>query len=212
MKRYLKHILLLSAAAMFIPSIALSQWYIGAEVGQIDTELDVGPDYSEDVVTTDDDTGYKVFAGYNVSSNFAAEFGYGDLGEYKFNDIGDQVDLEFTAWYATLIGRVQIAERWKMFGRLGYAYWDTDLSYTNTYTEPHFSSSRSDSGFDPVLGLGFLYSPTDMLDIRFEWEQFQNVGDEVATSLGAGLGNIELNGQNVNVVGIGVTYKFNLSH
>ncbi|MEJ2453490.1 MAG: outer membrane beta-barrel protein [Candidatus Thiodiazotropha sp.] len=208
MKRYLKHILLLSAAGLFIPTIALSQWYIGAEVGQTDTELDVGPDFPADFVSTDDDTAYKVFAGYNVSSNFAAEFGYGDLGEYNINDLGSQVDLEFTAWYATLIGRVQIADRWKMFGRLGYAYWDTDLSYT----EPGFSSSGSDTGFDPVLGLGFLYSPTDMLDIRFEWEQFQNVGDEVATSLGTGLGNIELNGHDVNVVGIGVTYRFNLSH
>jgi OmpA-OmpF porin, OOP family len=208
MKRYFKHILLLSAAGMIIPSIALSQWYIGAEVGQTDTELDVGPDFPADFVSTDDDTAFKVFAGYNVSSNFAAEFGYGDLGEYNINDLGSQVDLEFTAWYATLIGRVQIADRWKMFGRLGYAYWDTDLSYT----EPGFSSSDSDTGFDPVLGLGFLYSPTDMLDIRFEWEQFQNVGDEVATSLGTGLGNIELNGHDVNVVGIGVTYRFKLSH
>ncbi len=208
MKRYLKHILLLSAAGLFIPSSAYSQWYIGAEVGQTDTELDVGPDFPAGFISTDDDTAYKLFAGYNVSSNFAAEVGYGDLGEYNINDAGNQVDLEFAAWYATLVGRVQIADRWKMFGRLGYAYWDTDLSYT----EPGFSSSGSDTGFDPVIGLGFQYSPTDMFDIRFEWEQFQNVGDEVATSLGAGLGNIELNGHDVNVVGIGITYRFNLSH
>lgn len=204
----LKVLLPLSFAGLLIPSFASSQWYIGAEIGQTDTELDVGPDFPTTFTSSDDDTAYKVFAGYDISPNFAAEFGYGDLGDYNINDAGDQVDIEFAAWYATLIGRVQIANQWKMFGRLGYAYWDTDVKYTET----GFSSSGSDNGFDPVVGLGFQYSPSDVFDIRFEWEQFQNVGDKASTSLGAGLGDIELNGHDVNVVGIGITYRFNLSH
>jgi len=87
-------------------------------------------------------------------------------------------------------------------------YWNTDLDYT----EPGFSSSGDDSGIDPVVGLGFEFTPADNLGIRFEWEQFQNVGDGTKTSLGAGAGNLELNGHDVNIIGIGVTYKFHFAH
>lgn len=201
---------IITVMGLMLPASVYAQLYIGAEIGQADTELDEGADNPPDYTSSDSDTAWKVFAGYNYSSNFAAELGYGDLGDYdiKDNTNGAQADLNFTAWYATFIGRVQIHDRWKLFGRLGFAYWNTDLDYT----EPGFSSSGDDSGIDPVVGLGFEFTPADNLGIRFEWEQFQNVGDGTKTSLGAGAGNLELNGHDVNIIGIGVTYKFHFAH
>lgn len=195
----------LFAASVCAPSLANAQLYIGAEVGETDTELDLGPDFPPSFESSDDDTAFKLFAGFKFSPNFALEVGYGDLGEYDWkDDAGEKLKMEFTAFYATLVGWVPVSDQVKLFGRLGYAYWSADIDYK----EPGFSSSGDNDDFDPVVGLGFEYQPNKQIGIRFEWEQFQNVGDETSTSFGPGFGKYELNGQDINVLGIGFTYSF----
>jgi OOP family OmpA-OmpF porin len=196
----------LLAAGICMPTLVNAQWYLGVELGETDTELDIGPDFPPSFESTDDDTAWKLFAGFKFNPNFAIEAGYGDLGEYEWKDnsADEKINMQFTAFYATFVGWVPVGDSVKLFGRLGYAYWSADLDYK----ESGFSSSGDNDDFDPVVGLGFEYQPAKQIGVRFEWEQFQNVGDETSTTLGPGSAKIELNGQDINVVGIGFTYLF----
>ena len=80
-----------------------------------------------------------------------------------------------------------------------------DLEYTDFVT----SSSDSDTGIDPVIGLGFEYRfPGSPWALLAEWEQYQNVGEDVQTQQVPLTTDIELNGQDINVFGVTVTYAF----
>src|ERR1700690_2511920 len=67
-----------------------SEWYGGASVGQSRSKIDdaritknlVGGPAS--ITHDSNDTGYKIFGGYQASKNFALEAGYFDLGKFGF--------------------------------------------------------------------------------------------------------------------------------
>ena len=85
------------------------------------------------------------------------------------------------------------------------AYWDADMRYTNFSV----SDSGSDNGLDPKIGLGFEYDfPSNPLLLRFEWEQYQNVGEGTKAQLVPGTTNLELNGQDINSLGLSLQYQF----
>ena len=149
---------------------------------------------------------YSLFGGLTFGSNLALELGYADLGEYSATQPGTlDVKIEPTAYYLSAIGKVSVHPRVKLFGRLGVAYWSTDLSLTDFVD----SSSGDDSGYDPLVGLGFEWSVLDRMDLRVEWEQFQNVGQDTKASIPAG--TLELNGNDIDIFGVGLTYHFDLA-
>jgi OOP family OmpA-OmpF porin len=191
-------------------SLAQAEWYAGAKVGTSNMDLDAGFDFPPNTETDDSaDLTWNLFGGYNFTPKFGLEFGYGDLGdEYDlFNSFGrdEKITLDASILYVTLIGRIKVHDRVDLFSRLGVAYWDAGLDYV----ESGFSSSDSDADVDPVIGLGFEWHINKVIDFRFEWEQFQNVGDEVKTALPSTTGvRLELNGHDISVLGIGVTYRF----
>lgn len=203
--RYWKFALLL--IVFLIPGVTQAGWYLGAEVGMsnadsIDIDFDTPPSFESD----DQDTVYKVFGGITYGSNLALEFGYGDLGEYTAREAGViETKLDPTALYLTAIGKVSVHPKVKLFGRLGLAYWATDLALTD-FTD---STTADDNGVDPVVGLGFEWRMSDRLDLRVEWEQFQNVGQDTKASIPAG--TLELNGNDIDIFGIGFTYSFDLA-
>jgi len=203
--KYWKFTLLL--LALLIPGITQAGWYVGVGVGNsnadsIDIEFDSPPDIQSD----DQDSTYKVFGGITYGSNLALELGYADLGEYTAQETGVfETKLDPTALYIAAIGKVSVHPKVKMFGRLGLAYWATDLSITD-FTD---SNTGDDNGLDPVIGLGFEWNFTDRLDLRVEWEQFQNVGQDTRASIPSG--TLELNGNDIDIFGISFTYSFDLA-
>lgn len=210
MKKSILQLTLLPAAFALASGAAHAQWYAGFELGEAETDQAVTFDLPPDTATDDSsDIAWKLFGGYNFSPMFALEFGYTDLGDdyTTSNILGDseETQMDVTSLYATLIGRVQIDDQVRFFGRLGMGLWDVELSYD----EPSFSSADSDRDLDLVVGLGFEWTYADNLALRFEWEQFQNVGDEVKTAMPASTGtDLELNGQDINMFGLAVVYRF----
>ena len=202
--KYWKYTLLL--LALLIPGITQAGWYFGVGAGtsnadSIDIEFDAPPDFESD----DQDSIYQVFGGMTFGSNFALELGYADLGEYTAREISVfETKLDPAALSLSAIGKVSVHPKVKMFGRLGLAYWATDLSLTD-FTD---STTGDNNGLDPVIGLGFEWRFTDRLDLRFEWEQFQNVGQDTKASIPSG--TLELNGNDIDVFTIGLTYHLDL--
>ncbi len=203
--KYGKFTLLL--LALLVPGMAQAGWYLGAEAGMsnadsIDIEFDAPPDFESD----DQDSVYQVFGGLTLGNNFALELGYADLGEYTARETGVvEAKLDPTALSLSAIGKVSVHPKVKMFGRLGLAYWATDLSLTDFVD----SGSGDDNGLDPVIGLGFDWRITDRFDLRVEWEQFQNVGQDTQASIPSG--TLELNGNDIDVFAVGVTYHIDLA-
>ena len=193
-----------------VPSIASAQWYAGAKVATATMDLKVGFDTLPATETDDSaDVTWGVFGGYSLSPGLALEAGYDDLGsDYDLrNTLGrsEKIVVDARAVSLTLLGRVKVHERVQMLGRLGIAYWNAELSYT----EPGFGSSGSDGDVDPVVGLGFEWSVTDAVGIRFEWQLFQNIGDEVKTNLPPATGaRLQLNGSDVSLLAISTLYRF----
>ena len=197
----------LPLVAVLIPAASQAGWYLGAEAGRSNADsIDINFDTPPDLESDDQDTVYSLFGGLTFGSNLALELGYADLGEYSATQPGTlDVKIEPTAYYLSAIGKVSVHPRVKLFGRLGVAYWSTDLSLTDFVD----SSSGDDSGYDPLVGLGFEWSVLDRMDLRVEWEQFQNVGQDTKASIPAG--TLELNGNDIDIFGVGLTYHFDLA-
>jgi hypothetical protein len=124
--------LLASAPAMAVKP----GFYLGGSVGGATTE-------STDGTTTydDNDTAWKLFAGYHFLQFFAVEGAYRDLG----SPTGSDFKLETTAFdVAGLVG-VPLGPVY-LFAKLGAIWWDSDLTVGSTKT--------SDDGVGYEAGVG----------------------------------------------------------
>jgi hypothetical protein len=162
-----------------------SGFYIGGSVGsgQIDAELgDTGiPDVPSSI--DEDDTGYKVFAGYNFDLpvlNLGVEAGYVDFGKPTVPlNVGN---LEFDPTGFNLWGIAGFeAGPVDIFGKLGYIAWDVDARALGE----SFSDSGSDIGYG--LGIGFGVGP---VQIRGEYEVY------------------DIEDADVSMVSLGIVYRF----
>lgn len=162
-----------------------SGFYIGGSVGsgQIEAELgDTGiPDLPSSI--DEDDTAYKVFAGYKFDLpviNLGVEAGYVDFGKPKVAvNVGN---LEFDPTGFNLWGIAGIeAGPVDIFGKLGYIAWDVDARAPGE----SFSDSGSDIGYG--LGIGFGLGP---VQIRGEYEVY------------------DIDEADVSMISVGVVYQF----
>ena len=135
-----------------------------AEIGRIDFD--------------DDDTGYKLFAGYNFGLvpllDLAVEGGYIDFGSQ--NDLDTKIDV--TGWHASGLVGFNLGPV-GLFGKAGVIDWDSEIE--------HVSLDSDDSGTDPMYGLGAKFH-LGSIGIRAEYEIFE--ADRAAIdfySLGASL-------------------------
>jgi len=196
-------------ALLWSPIAAQAQWSVGGGVGSPDADIDVAV-YDPPVMTADDSSpiSWKVYAGYAVGENLGLEVAYTNFGsEYQlFNTLGfgEVIHFKPSAAAVTLVGRTRVHDRIHMFARLGAAYWTARADYT----EGSFRSSRRDGDVDPVLGIGFDFALSERIGLRLEWEQFQNVGDDVSATRPPGAGSrIELGGHDIRTIGLGVNVR-----
>jgi len=208
--RRLWSVALVFAVLLGVPMAAQAQWSVGGSVGVPDADIDV-PAYDTPNTTADDSSpfSWKVFGGYAFSKNMGLEAGYVHFGsEYSlFNTLGygEFISFEPSAAFITVLGRISVHDRVQLFARLGAAYWTTHIDYT----EGSFRSSGSDGDVDPVLGFGFDVALNPRFGLLFEWEQFQNVGDDASVSRPAAAGShIELGGHDISRIAVGLNLRF----
>lgn len=182
----------LSAAAFALPAAAqtsMSKFYAGATLGQ-STAKDACNDLAGTGISCDDsDTAFKIFGGYQINRNFAAELGYADLGKVKAEALGLTEEVKSTAWDLSLIGSYPINEQFSVFGRLGFYMADVK-------DDTNFGFSASNSNSDLTYGLGARYDVTQNLGLRAEWQRYSQVG-------GGDIGKSD-----VDVLGVTALWKF----
>jgi outer membrane immunogenic protein len=161
--------LLVLFAAALLPATSFagteSGFYLGAGIGQasvgdIDTP-DVG-----DINFDGDDTGYKVFAGYNFGLiplvDLAIEGGYVDFGKPDDTVSGVPVEVDVNAWDLFGLAGVNIGPV-GVFAKMGLVMWDGDVTADG--------DTFGDDGTDPAYGIGARLK-FGSLEVRAEYEYF----------------------------------------
>ena len=184
------------AALALVSSPALAQdqkgFYLGAGLG-MSTIKDACTDVPAGVSCDDKDTATKFFGGYQFNRNFALELGYTDLGKASasFPGLGS-ASVESSGFEVLALGIAPLSASWSIYGKAGIYLWDVDLKdSTGTI------GSASESGSSLTYGLGVGWDITKNFGLRFEYQVYNDVGDEDTTGE-----------SNVNVLGANLLYRF----
>jgi OOP family OmpA-OmpF porin len=102
-----------------------------------------------------EDTAWKLLAGFKVTDKLAAEMAYSSLGDmHKPNNNSDS-----SAFTVTAVGSLPITEQFDVFAEGGLSRWNSD----------------NEKGFGVTYGLGAKMHISETANIRAEWQQFPSV-------------------------------------
>ena len=136
-------------------------FYIGAGLGEFSSSVD-GPPALGEIDLDSDDTAMKLFGGWRLNRFFAVQLDYIDFGNSSgaagLLDIGSDV----SGFAPNLIGTLPIGFV-ELFAKVGMMWYDVDLNVAN---DPELS----DSGEDPIYGVGVGLTLVERLNLRLEYE------------------------------------------
>jgi len=145
-------------------------FYLGGSLGGATTEATDG-----DVTFDENDTAWKLFAGYHFLQFFAVEAAYRDLGSPSANILGSDVKVSPTAFdVAGLVG-MPLGPVY-LFGKVGVVQWDADVTVDGT--------KFSDDGTDYEAGIG-LSVDVVKIQLRGEVEYIDAADGVLMYSVGA---------------------------
>ncbi|MEJ2330623.1 MAG: porin family protein [Gammaproteobacteria bacterium] len=148
-----------------------SGFYAGGSIGQstlkVPSDVVDLPDFNED------DTGYKLFAGYNWNLalfNLGVEGGYIDFGSpSEALDVDSKLRIEADGWNLVGLGGLNFGP-FDVYAKAGWVSWDANLRISGI--DPGFGlGSMSEDGTDLMYGIGARFA-LGKLHIRGEWEEF----------------------------------------
>ncbi|EAV46766.1 OmpA/MotB [Methylophilales bacterium HTCC2181] len=154
--------------------------YVGIAGGKLNTETSVtGLTGTASLNEDEDDTGYKLFAGYRASNNFGVELHYADLGEaslsgnigdtfisngvtYGFTANGVKIVQETKSYGAAATYALPLNDSFSLLGKIGFHRWDIEDS-----------QGFDEDGTEPFYGIGASYQVNENVAIQAEFERFQ---------------------------------------
>lgn len=137
--------------------------YLGAGAGQFNVEIDSLADVPETAENfDDDDTCWKIFAGWRFAKFFAVELNYMDLGKAEDSLGPIPVKTEINGFAPYLVGTVPLGPV-ELFARAGYYFYDIKINQESIET-------LDDSADDFVYGAGIGLTLFDHLHARLEYE------------------------------------------
>lgn len=136
-------------------------FYLGAGLGEFSASVD-GPPAIDDIDLDSDGTPTKLFAGYRMNRFFAVQLDYIDFGESSGTANLLDVRNDTSGIAPTVIGTLPIGFV-ELFAKVGMMWYDVDLDVEN---DPTFS----DSGEDPIYGVGVGVTLVERLSLRLEYD------------------------------------------
>ncbi len=157
-------------------------WYLGGGVGQFNAQLDGINDVDGTIHRWDeDDTAYKLFAGYRLNKIFAFELDYINLGEPSGAVVpGLNVDSSVDGFAPYVVATLPLGNFFEVYGRLGYYFYDATLGIESELDNRVTFDEESE---DLVYGAGIGANIGDKINLRFEYERFDLEGLDDADSL-----------------------------
>lgn len=178
------------AALSSAPTVAQpTGWYGGGNIGRTGATIDddrirgglagqgLGTSSIDD---RDEDTGYKVFGGYQLNPNFAVEAGFFDIGRFGYTATtvpGGTLsgDIRVKGLNLDLVGTLPLTDRFSALGRLGVTSTRTEgrFSSTGAARVPYLDATPSQRSTNAKFGLGLMYEFTESLAMRLEAERYR---------------------------------------
>lgn len=172
---------ILLASAPLGSALADSGFYLGGSVGSATVQADVSlPILPVNEKFDENDTGFKIFGGYNFGLlpvfDLGVEAAYTDLGNPSGTVLGEPVSIDtkaFTAFGLASVGLGPI----DLFGKVGFVNWESDASVSGITFE--------DDGSDAAYGLGLRFG-LGPVSVRGEYEIFDisDIEDVYMVSVG----------------------------
>ena len=175
--------------ALMAPYVAAQErpyFYGGLSAGQSQSQMDEQATvnnllgYGVPITGTSrnlQDTGYRVFGGYQMNRNFALEGGYFSLGKFNFNTntLTGPLNGEFEVEGINLdlVATAPLSERWSLLGRLGAQYANTRTAYSGTGLGFVAPGSRDKEESNLKVGVGLQYELSSSLFVRGEAERYR---------------------------------------
>lgn len=168
---------LLCGGALIAAPPAAAQLYAGGGLGWSDYKSGNAVPLTSGSVDGED-TGFKIFGGYQFNRNFAFEVSYLDLGKASYTGFAGAAPVtggraETTGFNFSVVGALPLSPNFDLFGKLGMMAWETDASFSVSGVP----GSQKNDGNDLTYGVGVAYNFTPNLALRGEWERLKAVDD-----------------------------------
>jgi Outer membrane protein beta-barrel domain len=162
-------------------------FYLGGGVGNFNLDID-RVDQLDDAIgrLDDDDTGWKVFAGYRINPYLAVEGAYVDFGRPSDTFDADGTSGDFSAHLSgfspQLLGIVPLGPV-ELSAKVGVYFTDIDLrADIDDPLDPDFDSNTSEENFMYGVGVGATFLERLNAKLEYEWI---DLGAEKGNSLWA---------------------------
>jgi opacity protein-like surface antigen len=156
--------------------------YLGGGFGQFNAGIDDVNDVDDAINGWDnDDTAYKLFAGYRLNRFLGFELDYINLGEPSGAVVpGFNVDAAVDGFAPYVVGTLPFGRFFEAYGRLGYYFYDANVGVDDGLNGRVEFDEESE---DLVWGAGIGANIGEKLNLRFEYERFDLQGLDDADSL-----------------------------
>jgi len=171
MKRKASALALLAACLFSLPAAA--QYGLGEDPGFY-AGGSVG-------INGDDETAWRLLAGYQANRHFALELGYHELGKHNIAGF----PLDSTAVEVLGVGRFPLNEQAAVYAKLG------------GYRSNSKGGGANERQVDITFGIGLEYALSYNLAARGEWQRYRAMG-------GGAIGQTS----DLDVYSIGAVYRF----
>jgi OmpA-OmpF porin, OOP family len=157
-------------------------WYLGGGFGQFNAGIDDVNQVDDAVNSWDeDDTAYKLFAGYRLNKVLGFELDYINLGDPSGAVVpGFNVDSSVDGFAPYVVATLPLGNFFEAYGRLGYYFYDANRGVENALGDRVEFDEESE---DLVWGAGLGANFGEKLNVRFEYERFDLQGLDDADSL-----------------------------
>lgn len=201
LKKLVSALVVLGMTAIAAPAVIAADmaaddagWYAGLSAGRAD--FDVSCSSIGFSSCNDEDTGWKVYGGYQFTKNWGVEFGYVDFGELDgkgtIGGVLRKIPAETDGWTLSGVGTLLFTDRFSGFAKLGIIRADVE----EKKIVGGVLVSDDDRSTEWTAGLGVKYDFINNISLRAEWERFNNVSDSSAGK------------DDINLLTIGVVFKF----
>jgi len=136
-------------------------FYLGVGLGDFSSSADSLEDFDE-LDFDSDDTAMKVFGGWRLNRFFAVQLDYIDFGDSSTTANLLDIRSNTSGFAPTVIGTLPIGF-FELFAKAGMMGYDVDFDIEN---DPGYS----DSGEDPIYGVGVGLTLIERLSLRLEYE------------------------------------------
>jgi len=121
---------------------------------------------------------YKLFAGFEYGNFFGVEGAWVDFGSFDakalegFDESPGKASLD--GWALAFTGRLPLTRWLQVYGKIGYFYWDSQISGTSDFLDQ--VGERARTGEDPFYGAGVRLT-NNKLSLIAEWEHYPRGND-----------------------------------